>query len=266
MIAQQAHTTYTTPLALQQWGFRSGRSTVSALLDATHQWFQSLDTGKEVCAIFFDLRKAFDSVPHRSLLQKLETSGISKHILRWLFSYLYDREQFVVLNGKESPSKPVLSGVPQGSVLGPLLFLIYINDSISEQLNCGSHVTLYADDLLLYREISCPEDYAMLQSDVNTLSKWVDKNKLTLNASKCKFMLISRLRKNSVPVHSITLYGQPMERSHHISTLVSSSQIICHGPLTLTKSQTRQRRLLVSFTVSFTPGLLLLPYFSYIHH
>ena len=85
------HIESTTPLALQQWGFRSGRSTVSALLDDTHQWFQSLDTGKEVCAIFFDLRKAFDSVPHRLLLQKLETSGISKHILRWLFSYLYDR-------------------------------------------------------------------------------------------------------------------------------------------------------------------------------
>ena len=187
------HIESSTPLALQQWGFRSGRSTVSALLDVTYNWLNTLDSGKEVCAVFFDLRKTFDSVPHRPLLEKLQSSGINSHILKWLYSYLHNREQYVVLNGKTSPCNRVISGVPQGSVLGPLLFLIYINDSVREKLNTGSCVTMYADDLLLYRVINSAEDYKLLQDDINTLAKWVDNNHLTLNASKCKCMVISRL-------------------------------------------------------------------------
>ena len=205
------HLESTVPLALQQWGFRPKRSTVSALIDVTNRWFQSLDNGKEICAVFFDLRKAFDSVPHRGLLQKIQSAGINKHVLNWLFSYLYDREQYIVLDGKESHSTPVLSGVPQGSVLGPLLFLIYINDATEQQLNSGSFITLYADDLLLFREISCSDDYVKMQSDVNTLSTWVDKNNLTLNGSKCKCMIISRLKRNSVAAPVLTLYGNPIE-------------------------------------------------------
>ena len=129
-----------------------------------------------------------------------------------MFSYLLDREQYVVLDGKASPSIPVLSGVPQGSVLDPLLFLIYINDVADEQLNCGSFTTLYADDLLLYREISCPDDYAKIQSDVNNLSTWVDINNLTLNGSKCKYMIISRLKRNLVVAPVLPLYNNSIEK------------------------------------------------------
>ena len=129
------------PLAQQQWRFRSGWSTVSALLDVTHKWLQSMDKGKEICAIFFDLRKAFGSVPHRSLLEKLKACGIDEHILSWLFSYLCGRVQSVVLDVKTSTSTPVISGVPRGSVLGPLFFLIYFNESASEQLNLGTNIT-----------------------------------------------------------------------------------------------------------------------------
>ena len=128
-------------------------------------------------AVFFYLHKAFDSVPHRSLLEKLKASGINGHILSWPFSYLLGREQSVVLDGKTSSTIPVLSGVPQGSVLGPLLFLIYINDSATEQLLAETHITMYADDLLLHREIKCIEDYSKLQQDVNKLANWVDDNK-----------------------------------------------------------------------------------------
>ena len=206
------HIETTMPLALQQWGFRSGRSTVSALLDVTHNWLQSMDMGKEVCAVFFDLRKAFDSVPHRSLLEKLKSTGISRHLLSWLYSYLSDRKQSVVLDGESSASTPVLSGVPQGSVLGPLLFLIYINDSANEQLNFGSKITIYADDLLLYREVSSPEDYHKLQDDINTIANWVDINRLTLNSKKCKFMVVSRRRGRSIPAQTLSLHGTPMER------------------------------------------------------
>ena len=105
------HVESSTPLALQQWGFRSGRSTVSALIDVTHNWLQTLDTGKEICAVFFDLHKAFNSIPHRSLVYKLQSLGIDCYILKWLFSYLHNREQYnVVLNGKRSPPNRITSG------------------------------------------------------------------------------------------------------------------------------------------------------------
>ena len=204
------------PLALQQGGFCSGRSTVSALLDVTHNCLQLMDMGKEVCAVFFDLGKAFDSVPHLSLLEKLKSTGISQHLLSWLYSYLNDRKQFVVLDDENSTTTPVLSGVPQGSVLGPLLFLFYINDSASEQLNLGSKISIYADDLLLYREVSNSEDYHKLQDDVNTISNWVDKNRLTLNSKK---MIVSRRRGRSIPTHTLNLHGESMERVYRYKYL-----------------------------------------------
>ena len=108
--------------------------------------------------------------------------------------------------------KPVLSGVPQGSVLGPLLFLIYINDAVHEALDSHTHIILYADDILLYRVISNTTDYSMLQTDINTVSTWVTSNNLSLNVEKCKLMVISRLRKKSVSVPLLSLNGQPMER------------------------------------------------------
>ena len=103
----------------------------------------------------------------------------NEHLIKWTFSYLFSREQYVVLNGAESSKIPVLSGVPQGSVLGPLLFLAYINDSTLEPLDHDTHITLYADDILLYRTITASSDYIILQNDINTLSNWVSSNNVT---------------------------------------------------------------------------------------
>ena len=118
------------------------------------------------CCIF-DLTKAFDLVPHRQLIAKLEAIGLNVYLINWIQNYLTHRTQSVVLNGASSQPLPVLSGVPQGSVLGPLLFLLYINDICDAGISNGSKLVLYADDILLYRAVDSPDDYALLQHDVN---------------------------------------------------------------------------------------------------
>ena len=123
----------------------------------------------EVCVVFFDVRKAFDSVPHIPLLEKLSEIGLNPYILRWIKSYLTNREQFVVVDGTSSSPLNVLSGVPQGSVLGPLLFIIYINDVV-QQVSDGSKINLFANDIALYRIIYSPSDYVKVQSDINAVS------------------------------------------------------------------------------------------------
>ena len=197
------------PISDCQWGFQKGKSTTTALLFTTHEWHTLLDRQQDVISVFFDFKKAFDSVPHRKLMERLAQAGFHPHILSWLCSYLSDRQQNVLVNGEHSQPTRVLSGVPQGSVLGPLLFLLYINDITKLCLSPNTRLTLYADDMLLYKPVSSDTSYAELQQDINLLSQWSDENMLSFNTAKCKCMLLTNKRNISHP--TIMLNNEPLE-------------------------------------------------------
>ena len=133
--------------------------------------------------LFLDLSKAFDSVPHVLLLHHLKDTGLNPYIVQWIAFYLLNRKQYVVVQGESSTNTSVVSGVPQGSVLGPLLFLSYISSNSQLPLSNGAQMTLYADDLLLIKPIKVANDYILLQQDITTITNNIEELHLTLNAS-----------------------------------------------------------------------------------
>ena len=172
----------------------------------------------EVCAIFLDLQKAFDSVPHRCLLSLLQQMDVHPILLKWLCSYLTSRVQKVVVNGESSSDIHASSGVPQGSVLGPLLFLLYVNGATNVVFSPGTKLVLYADDMLLFKPINNAEDFMLLQGDMNSLVQWSTSSFLTFNPQKCKFMIVTRKR-NLVHSPSLFLNGQAITRVFHYTYL-----------------------------------------------
>ena len=194
-----------------QYGFLPRRSTASALLYSTHSILSLLESHLSVCGVFLDLKKAFDSVPHLPLLDLLASLNLPPHLLNWLHSYLINRTQRVVIKGSTSPPCPVSSGVPQGSILGPLLFIIYINGLTDLPLSPSTQFVLYADDIFLFSPINSPSDMQNLQSDLDAISHWLSSHHLHLNSSKSKFMFFSR---------------KPVSHFDHFPTLS-----ISHSPL-----------------------------------
>lgn len=172
-----------------QHGFRKSFSCETQLLSFTNDLHIALDRGSQVDCIFLDFSKAFDKVSHKLLFLKLDRLNMDANVLAWIKCFLNNRSQFVQANGTDSFSSPVNSGVPQGSVLGPLLFLIYINDLP----DCvSSSISLFADDCVIYREIANESDTSILQSDINALSNWCTLWHMELNTNKCKAMRVSR--------------------------------------------------------------------------
>ena len=166
-----------------QHGFRAGRSCVTQLLEIMEIWSDLLDQGIPFDCIYLDFAKAFDKVPHYRLLRKIEAHGIKGNLLQWLSNFLENRSQAVVINNDSSTSKNVTSGIPQGSVLGPTLFILFIND-ISNDIE--SQIRLFADDTKIFRAISETADNTILQADIDKLLAWSNKWQLPFNIDKCK--------------------------------------------------------------------------------
>ena len=154
---------------------------------------------------------------HNLLLQKLSALGLDSHLLKWITSYLTHRSQYVGVNSKASGCTQVLSGVPQGSVLGALLFLLFINDLATLELSDGS--LIYADDLLLYRVIRSDSDYQLLQCDIDKLFVWSDENHLFFNAIKCKYLVISRKQNSLQPAVNLNINNSVLNKLDHIEYL-----------------------------------------------
>ena len=171
-------------LSPDQYGFRPKRSCTLQLLHTLEDWSQMIEDGNTVDAIYLDYQKAFDAVPHQRLLSKLKACGIGGKLLEWIKAFLMNRRQQVVINGECSDWVPVTSGVPQGSVLGPLLFVLYINDMLATT-KCP--LKIFADDTKIYQMSA---DSNKLQADIEQVLLWSNKWQLPFNEEKCKVLHI----------------------------------------------------------------------------
>ncbi len=156
-----------------------------------HDLAEGLQRGGQIDAILLDFSKAFDKVAHKRLLYKLDHYGVRGNTLNWIRSFLSGRTQKVVCEGHRSESADVISGVPQGTVLGPLLFLLYLNDIAS---TVQSTPRLFADDCLLYRQINSPQDAIQLQNDLDNLQVWEQQWSMSFNPDKCEVIRITQKR------------------------------------------------------------------------
>ena len=197
-------------LTYHQFGFRKSHSTELAVTNLYDSLLKKLDEKDITCAIFLDLAKAFDSVNHTILLQKLEKYGIRGIPLKFLESYLSNRWQYVKLNGKCSDLERIEIGVPQGSILGPLLFLLYINDLPNAS---NFFVKLFADDTFLSLSSQNFDDLKKkTNSEMKKVYSWLIANKLTLNVKKSKFMIISKRKGVNTNCFKLKINGVSLEK------------------------------------------------------
>ena len=195
-----------------QFGFRKGHSTSSCILHLTDVIYRNMDSSLFTGVVFLDLKKAFDTVDHSILLKKLYKYSISVESITWFESYLTGRKQLIKVNGVKSSLRDVLCGVPQGSILGPLLFILYIND-LFEYLT-DTRINLYADDTALYYADSVQDSLmSTLSSEMHVVGEWLRANKLTLNIAKTKFVIFGTAAKlRNLQDIPLKLYGETIEK------------------------------------------------------
>ena len=199
-----------------QHGFVKGRSCTTQLVLTHHMWCKALDAGLQFDAVFLFFAKAFDCVNHKVLLHKLCNFGISGSLPAWRGDSLSNRKQRVVVDGKYSSWLGITSGGPQGSILGPLFFVIFISDP-PEVVSQESSVALYADDCKAFRVVNCPNDLMMFQDDLDSLCTWSQQNRMTFNVKKSKLMRITQ--KKQPFRSSFTLNGSVIQEVYELRDL-----------------------------------------------
>ena len=205
-------------LSNRQFGFRKKHSTKLALISLTEEIRRSLDSGKFSCGVFIDLQKAFDTVDHNILLCKLELYGVRGVANNWFQSYLSNRIQYVSYSNSTSSKRKILTGVPQGSVLGPLLFLIYINDLCNAVKH--SETSLFADDTsIIYSDSSLVTIETCINSDLGNLFTWLCANKISLNIAKTKILLFKNIHKRITHALNFKINNKPIKLSDSVKYL-----------------------------------------------
>ena len=190
----------------KQFGFMQGRSTALQLLKVLDEWTETIDSGYGIDVVYMDFQKAFDTVPHKRLIEKLKAYGIGNDMISWTQNFLQGRKQQVIVNGEKSNWHEVTSGIPQGSIVGPLMFIIFINDLPD---TVTSRVYMFADDTKLFKIVKENEDREILQRDLEKLTEWTNTWLLKLHPEKCKYMQLG----NKAPQNTVKYTLQGIELS-----------------------------------------------------
>ena len=257
-----------------QSGFRPLHSTETALLEITDDWLSNIDDDRLNGVIFLDLKKAFDTMDHQILFDKLVSYGIAPSALQWFKSYLSNRKQKTIIDGFLSDFSGITHGIPQGSILGPLLFIIYINDLPT--CNIVSRPMMYADDTTLTASAKDPITLqTIMNQDLEKVQAWLRANKLTLNVKKTKFMIIgSKFKLDQVPNDlTVKINNESLDRKFeykslglHIDQYLNWSTHIQEISKKISSGISILRRLgttLPSHTRLSMYKALILPYFDY---
>ena len=254
-------------LSNKQHGFRTGLSCETQLVMTYHKICKQIDLGKTVHSLVLDFRKAFDMVPHGLIVKKLIMHGFDNCLIRWITNFLASRQQRVLVRGFESTRVAVTSGVPQGSVIGPKLFLLYIND-LPDCIK--SNASLFADDTFIYRVIHSDEDWQVLQSDIHSVENWSKKWLMPLNAAKTQLISFGKGRSDKatpqykmggvivqevkhVKYLGVTLSSN-MEFSEHVSNKIKKATQVL-GLLKRTLWNAPQRAKLLAYKAMCRPIL-----------
>ena len=255
-----------------QFGFRENHSTSMALLILIDNILSAIDEGNIVVGLFLDFQKAFDTVDHSVLLSKLNKYGIRGTAYDWMKSYLTDRTQYIVFNNVQSPKSIITCGVPQGSILGPLLFILYINDIVN--VSPSLLPVIFADDTNLFMKGKCVNEVIkIMNSEIEKIVHWLRANKLSLNINKTHYVIF-RSQKRKLLVHDdIRVDGQTIEcvESTKFIGVILDSKLTWGNHLSLIRSKvakgigvlSKSRKILHSSSLVTLYHSLIFPYFIY---